>query len=335
MKSGLLPDAPAHVERVHELTEHTDAVFLPDTTVAGAILRLRELVSQAPVTYGFIADPDRCLLGVFTFRELLFADPRQTLADIALPSPFYLRADMSLQEAMQETVARHYPVYPVCDDQGTLLGVVRGQRLFEAQTDEISAQAGLLQGVDREERLHTPWPRSLLLRHPWLQLNLLTAFTAAAVVGVFQDTLDRIIVLAAFLPVLAGQSGNTGCQALAVTLRAMTLGETRGHGTIDILRKEAILGLVNGLLIGLVAGLAMWWYAHSHLPDQAGLLAFTVWVSMAAACLISSVCGATIPLLLLRAGTDPATASGIFLTTLTDVVSMGVFLGMASLLIPG
>ena len=327
-------ERPTNTEHVHELLESTKAIFSSDTTVAEAIRSLRELVTQTAVTYGFIVCPQHHLKGVFTFRELLFARPEQTLAEISLPSPFSLQDSMTLQEAMQETVTRHYPVYPVCDSQGTMLGIVRGHLLFEAQAYEISAQAGVMQGVDREERLHTPWRRSLRLRHPWLQLNLLTAFVAAAVVGVFQDTLDRIIVLAAFLPVLAGQSGNTGCQALAVTLRAMTLGETRGHGTIDILCKEAMLGLVNGLLIGLVAGVAMWWYALAQMPSQAGLLAVVVWISMAAACLISSVCGATIPLALLRTGADPATASSIFLTTLTDVVSMGVFLGMASLLVP-
>jgi magnesium transporter len=108
------------------------------------------------------------------------------------------------------------PVYPVCDQDGRLLGVLRGQMLFEAQAVELSAQAGSMVGVEREERLHTVWSRSLKLRHPWLQLNLLTAFVAAAVVGVFQETIDRIVVLAVFLPVL-GQSV-TRPQALAVAL---------------------------------------------------------------------------------------------------------------------
>ena len=102
---------------------------------------------------------------------------------------------------------------------------MRGQTLFEQQAFEISAQAGTMVGVEKEERLGTPWLRSLKFRHPWLQLNLLTAFLAAAVVGMFQDTIDQLVVLAVFLPVLAGQSGNTGCQALAVVLRGITLGE--------------------------------------------------------------------------------------------------------------
>ena len=112
-------------------------------------------------------------------------------------------------------------------------------------------------GVEKEERLATPWSRSLRFRHPWLQLNLLTAFLAAAVVGVFQGTIDRLVVLAVFLPVLAGQSGNTGCQALAVTLRGMTLGELRRGDARKLVAKEGLLGLLNGALVGVTAGVGM------------------------------------------------------------------------------
>lgn len=322
------------IEIVSQLIEPAHAVFRPDTLVAEAIEALRELVKQTIVTYGFITDHDDTLLGVFAFRELLFADKQQTLADISTPDPFFLHADMSLQDAMQETVSRHYPAYPVCNAQNKLIGIVRGYALFEAQAFEISAQAGMMQGVDKEERLATHWLHSLKFRHPWLQLNLLTAFIAAAVVGVFQDTLNSIIVLAAFLPVLAGQSGNTGCQALAVTLRGLTMGETRERSLLSLVWKEAVLGFSNGFLIGIVAGLAMWFYASNQEPEHAVLLGLIVWASMITACLISGISGAMIPLTLKKLGADPATASSIFLTTMTDVVSMGVFLGLASLLVP-
>ena len=170
---------------------------------------------------------------------------------------------MSLVEAMREVVTRHYPVYPVCDAEDRLLGMVRGQVLFEHQAFEISAQAGSMVGVEREERLATPWLRSFRFRHPWLQLNLLTAFVAAAVVGYFQGTLDQIVLLAVFLPVLAGQSGNTGCQTLAVTLRGMTLGELRSGRARPLVTKECLLGLANGTVVGFVAGIGMYVTARS------------------------------------------------------------------------
>ena len=143
---------------------------------------------------------------------------------------------------------RHYPVYPVCDAAGRLVGLVRGQALFEAQAIEISA-AGRQHGRRREGGT----PRDALVaqpeaRHPWLQINLLTAFVAAAVVGLFQDTLDQLVILAVFLPVLAGQSGNTGCQALAVTLRGMTLGELKpGARAPRWSRRKRWLGCLNGV----------------------------------------------------------------------------------------
>ena len=134
---------------------------------------------------------------------------------------------------------------------------MRGSSLFEEQAIEISLQAGTMVGVDKEERLATPWARSLKFRHPWLQLNLLTAFLAAAVVGVFQGTIDRLVILAMFLPVRAGQSGNTCCQALAVTLRGITLGELKAGEGRRLVTKEALLGALNGAFTGLVAALGM------------------------------------------------------------------------------
>jgi magnesium transporter len=205
--------------------------------------------------------------------------------------------------------------------------------LFEAQAIELSAQPGTMVGVEKEERLGTPWHRSLKFRHPWLQLNLLTAFIAAAVVGVFEQTLERIVLLAVFLPVLAGQSGNTGCQALAVSLRGMTLGElARGREKVMVF-KEALLGLCNGALVGLTAGAGMYFYASMQKHPSALMLAVIVFVSMIGSCLISGVSGALVPLTLKKLGADPATASSIFLTTATDVASMGIFLGLATWLI--
>jgi magnesium transporter len=221
----------------------------------------------------------------------------------------------------------------VCDGAGHLAGVVRGQVMFEAQTFELSAQAGSMVGVEREERLAAPWPRSLRLRHPWLQLNLLTAFAAGGVVGMFQDTIDRLVVLAVFLPVLAGQSGNTGCQALAVTLRGITLGDLKPGGERRLMIKEGWLGLLNGSLVGTTAGLAMFALARMQGNAQPAILGLTVFLAMIGSCVISGISGALVPLTLKRLGADPATASSIFLTTATDVASMGLLLGLAALLV--
>ncbi len=317
-------------DTVGRLMERPAAVFRPDETIAAVTETLRETVKKRMVIYILVTTSDGRLAGLVAFRELLFARPDQTLAEVMIPDPFHLKPETKLQDAMREVVTRHFPIYPVCDAEGHLLGVVRGQTMFEEQAFEISAQAGAMVGVEKEERVGTPFARSFKFRHPWLQLNLLTAFVAAAVVGLFEHTLEQIVVLAVFLPVLAGQSGNTGCQALAVTLRAMTLGELRPDQAWASVLKEGLLGLCNGAVVGLVAGAGMWAYASGQGNPHALGLGLIVVAAMAVSCVISGVSGAVIPLTLKRLGADPATASSIFLTTATDVVSMGAFLGLAT-----
>lgn len=318
-------------ETIGRLMEPPVAVFSPQTTVAQATEELRVLTRKAFITYAFTADEKGRLLGVIVMRELLLAQPEQTLAEITLTDPFTLKPEMLVTDAMKVVLNRHYPVYPVCGNDGTFIGLVRGSTLFEAQAVELSAQAGSMVGVDKEERLATSWKQSLKFRHPWLQLNLLTAFIAAAVVGAFEGTLERIVLLAVFLPVLAGQSGNTGCQALAVALRAMTLGELQSGKEKKAVMKEAILGLANGTLVGLTAGAGMFVYATMQHQGEALKLALIVFAAMVGSCIVSGVSGVLVPVTLKKLGADPATASSIFLTTATDVVSMGLFLGLATI----
>lgn len=316
---------------VGRLLEDPPAVFPQGTRVGSAIDLLREVVKTRMVTYLFVVDAHDRLQGVVAFRELLYADRQQTLDEVMLRNPFSLSPSATLLDAMREVVQRHYPVYPVCEPDGRLVGQVRGQALFEQQAFEISAQAGAMVGVEKEERLATPWTRSFRFRHPWLLLNLGTVFVAAGVVGFFQDTINEIVVLAMFLPVLAGQSGNLGAQSLAVVVRSMTLGELRGVPLGRLIGKEAWLGFLNGLGTGVLAAAAMAFIAR----DRADMpvLALTVLVAMTASCALAGVAGASVPLALKRMGADPATASAIILSTLTDVCSMGFFLGLATLLL--
>jgi len=341
----VLSAAPAEIARQWErnldyeqgsigrMMEPAYAVFRPEITVGVATEQLRTLVRTRFITYCYVTDASGKLTGIITMRDLLFAENGTLLETIMLRNPFYLKPGTPLAGAMKLVLDRHYPVYPVCDDNGVLLGLVRGQAMFEEQNLEITAQVGSMVGVEKEERLATPWQQSLKFRHPWLQLNLLTAFVAGAVVALFQDTVDRLVILALFLPVLAGQSGNTGCQALAVTLRGLTLGELKPGKERMLVTKEALLGLMNGALVGLVAALGMYIVAsYQHTPN-ALLLAVVVWLAMIGSCVASGISGAMVPLTLKRFGADPATASSIFLTTATDVVSMGLLLGLATLLI--
>jgi magnesium transporter len=321
-------------DSIGRLMEPVPATFGPDETVRGATQRVRDVAKRVMLTYLFVVDAGGVLVGVVTMRDLVVAeDDDARLETLMLRDVFALPPDTELSEAMKLVVHRHYPVYPVTDDAGRLIGQVRGSAMFEEQAIEFSAQPGRMVGVAEEERLLTPWTRSFKFRHPWLQLNLLTAFIAAGVVGFFQQTLDNLVILALFLPVLAGQSGNTGCQALAVTLRGLTLGELKPGTERTLVAKEGLLGLFNGALVGLTAGVGMFIVATVQgTPNALGLSGIVV-LAMTGSCVVSGIAGALIPLTLRRVGADPATASGIFLTTATDVASMGLFLGLATVLL--
>jgi magnesium transporter len=320
-------------DTVGRMMEPVVAAFAPERTVGQTIEELRELVTRALITYVYVVDPQGHLLGIVTMRDLLFSERSKKLENVMLRGAFVLHAAMPMRDAMRLVLDRHYPVYPVVDAEQRLIGLVRGQTMFEAQAIEITLQAGSMVGVEKEERLATHWLQSLKLRHPWLQLNLLTAFLAAAVVGLFQDTIDRLVILALFLPVLAGQSGNTGCQALAVTLRGMTLGELKPGSERPLISKETWVGCLNGIGVGVAAAVGMYITATGQNQEQPAMLAFVVFLAMIASCMASGISGAMIPLTLKRFGLDPATASSIFLTTATDVVSMGMLLGLATILV--
>jgi magnesium transporter len=305
----------------------------PDITARAAVEQLREMVKHALITYGFVCAADGRLVGILVMRDLLLADPDDRLDRIMLANPFSLRPETKSLDAMRAVIDRHYPVYPVCDDAGKFVGIVRGQTLFQQEAIEISAQAGAMVGVEKEERVTTPWTRSLRYRHPWLLLNLVTAFIAAGVVSMFSDTIARIGVLAAFLPVLNGQTANTGCQSLAVTLRGMILGELKPGKHWPVVVKEALLGIANGMLVGIFAGVGMIAFAHFQGAAHPYELALVVFIAMSTSCLAAGVSGALVPVALRKFGFDPVTASSIFLTTATDVASTYALLGLASAMV--
>jgi magnesium transporter len=318
---------------VGRLMEPVLAVFGPATTVAEAAEKLRALVKRALITYIFVVDEAERLLGVVAMREMLLAAPSARLDEIMTRDPFYLTPETPVLDAMRATMVRHYPIYPVCDQAGKLIGGIRGQMLFEAETVELSLQAGSMVGVEKEERLDTPWWRSFRSRHPWLQGNLLLGFIAAAVVGYFEGTIDRYVALAVFVPVLIGQSVNTGCQTLAVALRGMTLGELKKDGELAVILKETSLGLLNGIFIGVTAAIGMYVFASIQRSPAAFKLSAVVFLAMALSCLISGIFGAVVPIGMRKLGIDPANASSIILTTITDVSTLAVFLGLATWLI--
>jgi magnesium transporter len=215
---------------------------------------------------------------------------------------------------------------PVVDLDQRLLGIIRNDSLVKAARQDATEDIQALFGAGREERALSKVSFAIRKRLPWLEINLATAFLAASVVGLFEETIAQITVLAVFLPVVAGQSGNTGSQALAVTMRGLALREIRIGQWLKVARKEVAVGFFNGLAVSLTTAIIVFFWADSY------GLAMVIGVSMVFSMVIAGFSGAVIPIILKSIGQDPAQSSSIILTTVTDIVGFMSFLGLATLL---
>jgi magnesium transporter len=213
----------------------------------------------------------------------------------------------------------------VVDLDERLLGVIHQSAVIQAAQEEAATDMQAMVGVSRDERALSPPLVAMRKRLPWLNINLLTAFLAASVVGLFEDTIARFTALAVLLPVVAGQSGNTGAQALAVIMRGLALREIRVRNWQRVLLKEVLAGALNGIAIAVVTGLGVLVWSRS--TGLALVISAAMIISMA----LAGLAGAAIPLILTRAGQDPAQSASIILTTVTDVVGFLSFLGLATL----
>jgi magnesium transporter len=231
------------------------------------------------------------------------------------------------QDEVVETFESHrVKSLPVVDFDGRLVGVLRQRELIRASRDQATASAVTMVGASEDERALSSPLFAIRKRLPWLQINLVTAFLAAAVVGLFEGTIARVTALAVLLPVVAGQSGNTGAQALAVTMRGLALREVRARQWLRVAAKEALAGAGNGVAVAATTAGAVFLWSRS--PG----LALVIGSSMVLSMTLAGLAGAVIPMLLVTLRQDPAQSSSIILTTVTDVVGFFSFLGIATLL---
>jgi magnesium transporter len=237
-----------------------------------------------------------------------------------------VRATASQTEVVEVLERQSIQALPVVDFDGRLLGIIRHQSLVEAVESEVTADMQSMVGASREERALSPVTFAVRKRLPWLEVNLGTAFLAAAVVGIFEGTIARFTALAVLLPVVAGQSGNTGAQALAVTMRGLALREVRVRHWFRVMMKEVRVAFLNGVAVALTTSAAV--YLWSRSPG----LAVVIGVSMVLSMVAAGLAGAAIPMMLTAIRQDPAQSSSIILTTVTDVAGFLSFLGIATLL---
>ena len=299
-------------------------VFRPSMTVGETLDTLRRARSKT-VRSLFLIDQDNRLASRVTIQDVAVADPGQRLETLAQPVVATVNAVASRKEVVATLERFKLTDLPVVDLDGILLGVVYHASLVQAMQEDATAGIQTMVGASRDERALSKPIFAVRKRMPWLQINLLTAFLAAAVVGLFESTIAQFTALAVLLPVVAGQSGNAGAQALAVTMRGLALREITVRQWLSVTVKELSVGFVNGIGIAVSCGVGVYFWSGSL-----GLVA-VIAISMVLAMIAAGFAGAVVPIVLTRLGQDPAQSSSIILTTVTDVAGFFSFLGIATL----
>ena len=299
--------------------------FQNEMTVEEAQQRLRKHKPKA-LRELYLIDNNAKLCGKVDIQNLVIAEPEQQLGDLSTRQVSSVQDTAPREEVLEIIERRKLVSLPVVDFEGRLIGVIRAPALMSAVQEETSVDIQTMVGVSKDEKGLSPVSFSVVKRLPWLHINLVTAFIAAGVVGLFEGTIEKFTALAILLPVVAGQSGNAGAQALAVTMRALALREISIRHWRKVVMKEINVGFLNGVAVALTTATGVYFWSHS--PGLSLVIGSAMVISMIAA----GFSGAIIPITLKRLGQDPAQSSSIVLTTVTDVVGFMSFLGIATLL---
>ncbi len=336
--SQLEPPESAKVTQLMHYPEDSAGGIMKDEFIAIAedqtigqaldLVRKRDEEEFEEVSYLYVIDINHKLVGILSVRDLVFRMPHKKIRDVMSKEVRLVRVDTDQEEVARLFSQYHYMALPVVEQDGRLVGVVEAHQVIDILREEATEDMQLMVGMSGEESAFTPWRRSFGMRMPWLLINLLTAFLAGGVIAFFEDTLARWTALAIFLPIIAGQGGNSGMQTLTVTIRSMALGELKGELARKVVIKELLIGLLNGLAIGIIVGIVGLVWQNSV------VMGIIVMLAMFLNTLAAAIAGTLIPLALRAAKVDPALSSSIFLTTVTDVAGFFFFLGLATLLIP-
>jgi magnesium transporter len=319
--------------RYHEETAGglmtTHMVTVTDTaTTEQALDEIRRQAEEVEDFYQvFVVDAGDHLVGTLPFKDLVISRPERPVRAFMTDADIFVTPDLDQEDVARLMARYNLPSVPVVDEQGRLLGRVTFDDVIdvvEAETTEDLLKFG---GVSPDEELAAGWRTAVRSRLPWLSVNLLTAFLAGGVVYSFQHTIQRTLALAVWMPIIAGMGGNAGTQALAVTVRRLALGMLPVKVFTRVVGKEILVGIINGLAIGVVVGIVAAWMGEG---PRLGLVVF---LAMVGNLMVAGFAGAFIPILLERSGVDPAVASSIFVTTFTDVCGFLLLLGLAGMLL--
>jgi magnesium transporter len=298
-----------------------------DMTAGEAITALQGSRDVEVVFYLYVIDARRHLVGVVSLRRLLLVSPTTPLKRIMTTDIISVRVDMDQEEVARLVASYNLLAIPVVDEENKLVGVITVDDVIDVIKDEATEDVYRLAGLTGDDRVFSRPTESLRKRLPWLVVNLATAFLAASVVAVFQKTISVVTALAVFMPVVAGMGGNAATQTLTVIVRGIALGELTWSNSRQALLKETLVGLGNGLACGLVGAVVVFIFKGDYWLGT--ILAMAMVINM----FIAATAGTLIPLALRALNVDPALASSVFITTLTDVFGFLSFLGLGTVFI--
>jgi len=277
--------------------------------------------------YLYVVDEQRALTGVVPLRRLVSAPPSRSISELMIQDPVSVSAEADQEEVAQLVKRYDLLAIPVTDVDGHMCGVITVDDVIDVITEEATEDMYHLAGLSEDDRVFSPAHVSLKKRLPWMLLNLCTAFCAAWVVGLFGRTIEQMVALAFFMPVVAGMGGNGGIQALTVITRGIALGEIEFSSGVRAALKEFAVGLTIGATTGgLAAAVAAVW-------QQSPFLGLALFAAMVITMAVAGLLGAAVPLLLKALNQDPALGSGVIVTTFTDIFAFFSFLGIGTLLL--
>ena len=293
-----------------------------DATIGETIARLQEPPDVEMVFYIYVVDAHGTLVGVLSLRQLLQRRPEAPLSEVMVTDVLRVRTEMDQEEVAQLVASYNILAVPVVNQQGKLVGVITVDDVIDVIKEEATEDMYRMAGLGVSESVFTQAPRSIRMRIPWLAVNLATAFLAAWVVSLFEESIARFAILAVFMPMVPLLGGNAGNQTLTVMVRGIALGELSWKNSRQALLKELAVGSANGLMIGLlIAGFAWIWKGDPR-------IGLALAVAMVGTMVVAAVVGTLMPLTLRWLKVDPALASSVFVTTATDVTGFLLFLSI-------
>jgi magnesium transporter len=307
----------------------TEFISIKETdTVNETINYLRTMAPDSETPYYiYVVDDLDVLKGVVPLRQIIVSTPDTLIKDIMIENIISAPVDMDQEEVSHIFEKYGFMAIPVVDHNGKILGIITVDDVMEIMKEEYTEDMFRLAGLDEEEKVAGTVIGAIKSRLPWLLVNLVTATLAAKTVSFFENTIAQIVALATFMPMVAGMGGNAGSQTLTLIIRGIAIGEISYENQAGILKKEIAIGIINGLCLGLVVGVLGYFWVGSL------AFGFVIGTAMLLNLIVATISGYLVPVLLKKVGIDPALASAVFVTTVTDVLGFFFFLGLATVML--